>query len=184
MVEEVIVVNRKILLAVLALAVVLLATPYLGLAHATSPTDVLFYVPLWTFGSSGSEYLQVGDSDTWIEHADTYGALAGDIVGAWTAEARWIYHKWVGPIEDPYLLQVGLANGHIVQTVEVTQVMGIGKTGTIKLEFNDVFGMEFGGPWTIRGGTGELEGLQGQGTWIMNFAIFEQVFEGQVHFDP
>jgi len=177
-------VNRKALLIVLTLAVVLLATPYVGMVYATSPTDVLFYVPLWTFGSNGSEYVQVGNSDTWIEHANTYGALAGDIVGAWTAEAYWVYHKWVGPYEDPFLLQTGLTNGHILQTIEVTAVMGMGKTGTIKLEFNDVFGMEFGGTWTIHGGTGELKGLHGQGTWVMNFAIFEQVFEGQVHFDP
>lgn len=47
--EDVIMMNRRLSLAVLALGTVLLAAPYLGTAYATSPALVLFGAPFGAF---------------------------------------------------------------------------------------------------------------------------------------
>jgi hypothetical protein len=178
-------VNRKILLTVLALTAVLLATPYIGMVHAKPPTNILFYVPMEGFGGT-SEIRQTGESDTWISYGSTYGFVEGDIIGEFTADAYWIYHNWVGPVEDPFMLTLERSNGHVVLTINPTTIMGMEKTGTIKLRFNDVYGDEFAGTWVINGGTDELKGVNGQGTWYIDpdYGLFGgQAFEGQIHFD-
>jgi cytochrome c oxidase assembly protein Cox11 len=58
--------NRKILFAVLALAIVLIATPYIGMAYAKPPTNALFYVPMEGFGGTSMEISQAGKSNNWI----------------------------------------------------------------------------------------------------------------------
>ena len=179
--------NRKILLAVLALVAVLLAPLYFGVVNATSPIPVLFENHGLGFGES--EYRQAGNN--WISDASSYGLVTGDIVGEYAGNAHWIYHNWVGPYQDPMMLTVGLVNGHVLVTFDVTEVMGMEKEGTIRLRLNDVFGDEFAGTWVILGGTGELKGLHGQGTWHVELIIVDgqivggyQIFEGYVHFDP
>lgn len=172
--------NRKILLTALVLTTFLLATPYLGIAHATPLTPVLFGVRFDTFGGT-QEYRQAGNN--WIIHANTYSDLIGDIEGSMTAEAYWIFHDWAGPVEDPFMLEVGSVNGHVLLTIDATVD---GKIGTIQIRFNDVTG-ESVGRWVIIGGTEELTGLHGQGIWYgPDFidGVLCQVFEGQIHFDP
>ena len=181
--------NRKILLIILALTAVLLATPYIGMVHAKPPTDVLFYVPMEGFGGTG-EVRQVGNSNNWISYASTFGFLEGDIEGSMTAEAHWIWHfedEWVGPEEDPYMLTVPhSSNGGSVLTVDPDTVMENSVTGTLTLKFV-TRGNEFAGTWVIKGGTGDLKGITGQGTWYIDpeYGLMGgQAFEGKIHFDP
>jgi hypothetical protein len=182
-------VKRKILLMVLALTAVLVATPYVGTVYAKPPTDALFYVPMEGFGGT-QEYRQAGNSNNWIIYGSTYGNLEGDIVGSMTAEARWIWHfedEWVGPELDPFGLTVPYSsNGGSVLTVEPDTVMGNPVTGTLTLKFV-TRGNDFAGTWIIKGGTGDLKGITGEGKWFMDFdyGLFGgQAFEGKIHFDP
>jgi hypothetical protein len=187
--REVIELNRKILLTILALTAVLLATPYIGMVHATLPTDVLFYVPMEGFGGT-AEVRQTGESNNWISYGNTFGFVEGDIIGSMTAEAHWIYHfedEWVGPELDPYMLTVPFrGNGGPVLTIDPDTVMGIPVTGTLTLKFV-TRGNEFAGTWAIQGGTGDLKGIAGQGTWYIDPGyglIGGQAFEGQIHINP
>ena len=180
-------VDKKSLLAVLVLTAVLLAIPCIGMVHAKKPLPISFEAHSLGFGEA--EYRQAGNN--WISDANSYGYLAGDLAGEYAGNARWVYHNWVGPYEDPFMLTVGLASGHGLGTYEITEVMGMEKTGTIKLMWNDVFGNEFAGTWVMYGGTDELKGLHGQGTWHVEYIIVGgqivggyQVFEGQAHLDP
>ena len=136
------------------------------------------------FGGT-SEFRQAGESDTWISYGSTFGFVEGDIVGSFTADAYWIYHDWVGPVEDPFMLTLERGNGHVLLTIDPATVGG--KTGTIKLRFNDVFGDEFAGTWAIFGGADELKGVTGQGIWYIDpgYGLFGgQAFEGQIHITP
>jgi hypothetical protein len=180
-------VDKKSLLAVLVFTAVLLATPYMGIVRATQP--ISFSFEHLALGYGEPEYRQAGKN--WISYASSYGIVTGDIIGEYAGNAHWIYHDWVGPYEDPFMLTVEKGNGNGLGTIDATLVMGMEKTGTIKFRFNDVFGSDFAGTWVFFGGTGDLKGLHGQGTWHVEYIIDDgqivggyQVFEGQAHFDP
>ena len=171
-------------LFIIALTTCLLVTSYVGAVHATLPTPVIFGVRLDSFGGSPPEYIQAGKSDNWILHASTYGDLIGDIEGSMTAEAHWIYHGWAGPVGDPLMTEVKLVGGHVLLTIDASVD---GKMGTIMLKFIDDGHNVWAGTWIIYGGTGQLKGLHGKGTWVIPGMIEGvpcQVFEGQIHFDP
>ena len=180
--------NKKILgIFVVFMLIAMLITPLVGIVQARKPTPISFKNIALGYGEP--EYRQAGNN--WISDASSYGLVTDDIVGEYAGNAYWIYHDWVGPIQDPFMLTVGLVNGHVLATYEVTEVMSMEKTGTIELRFNDVFGGEFAGTWVILGGTGDLKGLHGQGTWHVEYIIVDgqivggfQAFEGQIHFDP
>lgn len=187
--------KKKIsLLTVMSLVTVLLVTSYVGMVNAKPPKDAMFYVPLEGFGGT-NEYQHAGNSNNWILYCSTYGNLEGDIVGTMTAEAHWIWHfedEWVGPEEDPFMqnLPPYISNGGSVLTVDPDTVMGIAVTGTLTIMFVES-GTEFAGTWVIKGGTGDLRGITGQGKWRMEIImvdpttfIGQQVFEGKIHFDP
>ena len=179
--------KRKILFStVIVLTAAILITPQITLVHATAPIPVLF--EHWGLGFGEAEYRQAGNN--WISHASSYGVSTGDIVGEYAGNAYWIYHNWVGPYDDPFMLNVEMVNGHVLGSMDITEIMGIEKTGTILFRLNDVFGDDFAGTWVIYGGTDELKGLHGQGTWHVEFIIVNgqivggyQIFEGQIHFD-
>jgi hypothetical protein len=182
-------VNKKALftVSVLALTVVLLATPHIGIVHAKPPAAVLFYVTMEGFGGTTGETRQAGNSNNWISYASTYGFLEGDIEGSMTAEAHWIWHfedEWVGPEEDPFMLTVPhSSNGGSVLTVDPETVMGIPVTGTLKLMFV-TRGNEFARTWIIQGGTVDLKCITGQGTWYIDpgYGLMGgQAFEGKIH---
>ena len=155
------------------------ATPIVGMVHATPPTPILFGVPFDTFGVTAVEYRQAGKN--WISYANTYGDLIGDIEGNMTADAHWIHHDWVGPYEDPLMEELEWSSGLVLLTIDPDTVMGETVTGTLTLKFTSP-----GDTWVIYGGTGDLKGLHGQGTWGMGIVDgrFCQVFEGKIHFDP
>jgi hypothetical protein len=78
---------------------------------------------------------------------------------------------------NPDLSEIGFSTGGAVLTIDPATVEG--KTGTIVLKFN---ANGLSGNWVLKDGTGELEGLHGQGTWTTGLG--GQVFEGKIHFDP
>lgn len=172
--------NRKILLISLALSSVLLTIPYVGLVSARQPMPVSFGVTLTGIDMETIEYRQNGPN--WIAQYISFGVVSGDIEGSMTGEPYWIFHHWVGPYEDPLMLTVEKGNGHVLLTIDPATV--VDKTGKVVLRFNDVFGIDFAGTWVIIGGTGELKGNHGQGTWSIDFVNGIQVFEGKIHFDP
>ena len=178
---------RKVIAAIpaLALVVVLLATPFIGVTTATKPTSVLFGAPFYSFQSaSPPEYRQNGPN--WVSHGSVTLDLIGDVVGEMKpSDAYWIYRDWIGPEEDPTMLTAAAIHGHVEFTVDPATVAG--KTGTLTIKFNDVIAGTAGGTWVIIGGTGELKSLHGHGTWRSPDFIDGipcQVFEGQIHFDP
>ena len=172
--------NKKALFMVLVIAAVLLATPYVGIVFATPPSPILFGAQIDTLGGT-FEFRQAGNN--WICHGSTYCDFIGDIEGSMTAQAYWIFHNWVGPVEDPFMLEIGSVNGHVLLTIEA---IVDGKMGTIQLRFNAVTS-DSGGTWVIYGGTDELKGLHGYGNWY-SYGVINgvpcQVFEGQIHFEP
>ena len=172
-------------MAVLAFAAVLLATPYIGMVQAKAPTPVLFGAMLTGVDFATMEYRQNGPN--WVAQYISFGYLFGGIEGDFIGEPYWIFHHWVGPYEDPFMLTMERGNGHVLLTVDVTEVMGEEVTGTLTLKFNDVWGSDFAGTWVIVGGTNDLKSLHGQGTWIVPGIVDDiecQAFEGEIHFDP
>ena len=176
--------NRKVLVAVLALVAALLVTPFFAIAHATPPTQVIFGFPLPTFGPGNFPTTYRQDGPNWYSHASVSANVIGYIIGRMTSDTIWIYHDWVGPVLDPTMQQVVDATGHAVITIDPATVGD--KTGTIILKFT-VYPHEFAGNWVLIKGTGELKGIHGQGTFELPGFIGPvpcQLFEGQVHFDP
>jgi hypothetical protein len=175
--------KRKILLlTILTLSVALLATQFTGTVYACrhSSKSVVFGVPFDDFGGT-QEYRQIGRSNNWLVHASTSGTFIGDIEGSFTADAHWLFLDWAGPEEDPTMLNVGAVYGRVLMTINPATVDG--KTGTLKLLFIDSDGDESAGPWMIFGGTGELRGIRGQGTWVIPGFVGGipcQAFEGQI----
>ena len=171
--------NKKVLLTVLALAGVLLAIPYIGMARATPSTAVsgalivTGYVPL--------ETLPRGGSDNVIWKVLLTVEFTGDISGTATYEALWMLHNFVPPDGGPDLA-VNIREKITFETVTV-----LGKSGSLTLEANLCSARPPSKVWlwTILGGTGELANLNGHGTWAPEEpGDLVEFYEGQVHFDP
>jgi hypothetical protein len=173
--KEVLYLNRKIVFAVLALAAVLLAVPYIGIVHAKPSTAVrgaiivTGYVPL--------EILPKGQSGNVVMKGMLTVMFVGDIAGTTNYEAFWMI-RYDGELATG-------ANMHEKITFETATVLG--KSGSLTIEAN----MGSNRPsdaawhWTILGGTGELANLHGHGTWAPeNPGDVVEFYEGQVHFDP
>jgi hypothetical protein len=180
--------NKKIVMLTITLLAVFLMVPSLiGTTQACwwrRPVvceSVSFQIPMEGFGITSYEYRQVGNN--WITHASTYGLFTGDIEGSFTADACWIYYNWVGPDEDPYMLTVGWTNGRVLHTITATTVLGMEKTGTMKLMFI-VNGEEIAGTWIIYGGTGELKGIHGRGTFAQSMDTGVIEFDGKICLHP
>jgi Protein of unknown function (DUF3224) len=168
-------VNRKILLTVLALAVVLLATPYIGMAHATSSTTV-----------SGVDTLLQEDQLKVIPLRDGYQIMVFAVTERWwgdnfdatgsTTKSIWLTYDLVLPPPLPLDYKI-----YIIETLTFQGTV-LGKSGTfimaLYLHFSST---EVGGCWVILSGTGGLAHLRGQGT-ISSPAPYYYTFAGQVHF--
>ena len=114
-----------------------------------------------------------GESDNSVLHISSTGMWTGGIMGSNTGEARWVGHNVLTP--------ESWRNTHNVVTFSSATVMG--KTGGLSIM---TIGKTDGGKWVILGGTDELEGLHGQGTYLQTGAMFGKVsdYEGEIHFDP
>jgi len=158
-------VNRKALLIVLTLAVVILATPYVGMVYATSSITVSGTIVL--VGVIPVEVITKGKSDNQVMIMDLTEDWQGGIEGISTTLAVWIVHGGY---------ETGL-NVHEKLAFETATVMG--KSGSLLLEL-DIEAPD--GHWTIIGGTDELANLHGQGT--LSLAAMPYSYTGQVHFAP
>jgi hypothetical protein len=114
-----------------------------------------------------------GESDNAVLYISSTGSYTGGIIGSFTGEGRWVGHN----IGTPDLSR----NTHNVVTFSAATVMG--KTGGLSIM---TIGKTDGGNWVILGGTDELKGLHGQGTYSATGSMFGKVadYEGEIHFDP
>ena len=173
-------VNRKILLTVLELAVVLLATPYIGIAHATPSATVngtitvlsgtqLKEIPL----SDGNRLYRYAVTEQWSGDIDAVGSTTNSI---------WLTHDLVIPPSGP---PAGLPPpDYTINIFEVLTFQGnvLGQSGTFSMAIYLHFSMtENYGNWVILGGTDGLAHLHGQGT-ESEPAPFTYTYTGQIHF--
>ena len=162
--------KKKILVAVSALAIVLLATPFIGMVCAKPPTTVSGTIELTSYAVL--EARPAGNSDNVILKVDLAEDWHGDIEASGTTVATWIIHNaplLVNP--DAWL------NIHEKLTFQTFTVMG--KSGTVTMELVISKGK---GSWTILGGTGELANLHGHGKLTLETTPY--TYTGQVHFSP
>ena len=160
--------NRRILMIVLALAVVLLATPYIGMVHAKPPTPVSGTIEFTSVVPAGPPKV-AGKSDNRIVMFNIIEVWSGDIEGTGTAEAKWIVHN--APLTNPD----AWVNAHAIISFSDVTVLGMSGSLTIKLSLS---GTE--GQWTIMEGTGGLANVHGEGA----ASTVTMMYTGQVHFDP
>jgi hypothetical protein len=171
--REVIEVNRKILLTVLALSVVLLVTPYIGMVHATSSTtvngtiEVITETPLKTIQlRDGNQIMIFAITEHWIGDIDAIGS---------TTKSIWLTHNLFLPVPPA---------DFTINIVEILTFQGtvLGKSGTFTMAIYLHFSLAPGyGNWVILGGTGGLAHLHGQGT-ISSPVPYSYTYTGQVHF--
>lgn len=89
----------------------------------------------------------------------------------------------VGTLEER-----GVIHGICTLTTGIS-IFGNAKTGTLTLKVHNVIerGDKNGGVWRIVGGTGDLEGLHGEGT--LEVTVFQPpliviAYDGQIHYEP
>jgi hypothetical protein len=167
---EVIELTRKSLFIVLSLAAVLLAIPYIGMAHAKPFTTVSGTIMLTSVAPL--EGRPAGKSDNIIFLFDITEEWSGDIAGTGTTESTWVTHNWVAPMGGP-------DTWFNVYEKLILDATVLGEMGTLTMELI-IVGTE--GRWTILGGTGGLANLHGHGTATLTTTPYS--YTGQVHFDP
>ncbi len=89
----------------------------------------------------------------------------------------------VGSLEER-----GVIHGELTLTTGIS-ILGVSKTGTLTIKLHNVIerGDKSGGVWRIVGGTGDLEGLHGEGS--LELTVFQPpviviAYAGQVHYEP
>jgi hypothetical protein len=167
--------NRKVLLIVLTLAVVLLATPYIGMAHAKPSTTVSGTIAVLS-GFPTIKPVGGANNEIWI--MDLAEEWFGDIAGVGvTPESIWVWHHSFPPMIGPdYTI-------NIHEKLTFHDAMVLGESGDLFMEVilkADITGGS--GHWTILGGTEGLANLHGQGTLSLSTTPYS--YTGQVHFDP
>ncbi len=169
MVEEVILVNRKIPLTVLTLAVALLAAPYVGIVSAKPSTTVSGTIALVVVVPLG--IVPKGKSDNQVMIMDLTEDWQGGIEGISTTIAIWMIHAGLEP---------GVGRGlNVHEKLAFESATVLGKSGSLLMEL-DIEAPD--GHWTIIGGTGELANLRGHGTLTLATAPYS--YTGEVHFEP
>ncbi len=154
----------------MAFAIVLLATPYIGMVHAEPPTAVSGTIDFLSNVPAGPPKV-AGKSDNRIRMRDIVEVWSGDIVGTGTTEAKWIVHNAPVTNPDAWLKAYGI--------ITFADVTVLGRSGSLTIKMV-IAGTE--GHWTIMEGTGELANIHGQGT--ASTATEPYPYTGQVHFDP
>jgi hypothetical protein len=121
-----------------------------------------------------------------FERVRTEDAWTGTILGFGTSDARIFIKDFVmGPPPSS-----GPWNGTIVSQLEGVTVEGHTGDLSLRIKLTTPNGWEYqGGTWLITGGTDELSGLHGSGTWAgggvgpFGTELCTQ-YEGSIHFEP
>jgi len=82
--------------------------------------------------------------------------------------------------------ETGVGHGVVTLTTGIS-VFGVVKTGTLTIKLHNVVaaGDKNGGVWRIVDGTGDLEGLHGEGTLeLVSYPIIVVAYAGQAHYEP
>ncbi len=172
---------KKMIGAILLLGLTLFAfAPTILMVQATKPTEV-----------SGS-YIAIpppisnvvtndGKSDNTKQDLSITVKWQGDITGTGILNIHWINLNDGSPDE------VGIGNG-VLTLISGISISGVAKTGTLTIGLHNVVSMgdKNGGVWRIIDGTGQLEGLHGEGTLELVSYIPKIVvgYTGQAHFEP
>ena len=149
--------NRKVLLIVLTLAVVLLSTPYLGVVYAKPPTAVSGTIQVLPTGILTVKPVGGANNEIWII-IDLAEQWFGDIAGVGvTPESIWVWNHCFPPALGPdYTINV-----HEKLTFEDATVLTESGDMTMEVVLKaDITGLT--GHWTILGGTDRLANLHGQ----------------------
>ena len=162
--------NKKFLATVIALAMVMLTTPFIGMVYAkpSTPvsgtivlTDVVATSPPKVAGNSDNRFIVMAIEEQWD----------GDIVATGTTISYWTVHNaplFVNPDAWVNVHEKLILDGEI-----------LGVSGTVTMELV-VSGTK--GHWTIIDGTGGLANVHGQGK--LSLETMPYSYTGKVHFDP
>jgi hypothetical protein len=162
--------NKKIFGFISFVVVIMLAFLIVSVS-ATKPMHISGSITV--IPSPPQQPEMAGESDNGIVAPVSDIVFAGDITGTGIYSGRWVMHN----IGDPQSIWVNAkGNYEIEATVD-------GKSGTLYLKACSKSGSGKPSTWRIVGGTEELEGLHGQGTFTA-VDLFNYNYVGQVHFDP
>ena len=164
--------NKKILIFAVALMAVVTVTLPVSLVSATKPLPVSFSVTIIPSGPPAAPKM-AGNSDNGFVTPESDIFLTGGISGTGTYSGRWVIHNSGDP-ENVFVTSKG--RYEIEATVD-------DKSGTLYFKACTKTGSGKPSTWRIVGGTGELAGLHGQGTFTA-VDLFNYNYVGQVHFDP
>ncbi len=169
--------NKKVLgIAVFLLALAMLAVP-ISAVYATKPIPVSGTFMLLVGGTITPR--DAGKSTNRIQTiTDVPTLFAGDISGTGYYDSRWVIHNSDDPAASWRM--------NVKSTYTITATVD-GKSGILHFETSGFTLSKHPNGWRITGGTGDLAGLQGQGTFTDNPATpnpFDYIYSGQVHFDP
>jgi len=173
---------KKAVSAFLLLALMLLASASTAITvQASKPTEVSgTYSPLPP--PSQNIVTSDGKSDNTNQDVVLRVNWQGSISGTGTIEMS-STNLNVGTIEER-----GVIHGVCTLTTGIS-ILGDVKAGSLTLKLHNVIehGDKNGGVWRIVGGTGDLEGLHGEGT--LEMTVFQPpliviAYEGQIHYEP
>lgn len=114
-----------------------------------------------------------GKSDNGIAAPQSNVVFTGGIAGTGSYSGRWVMHN----IGDPQSVWVNAKGDYEIEATVNS------KSGTLYLKACTKSGSGKPSTWRIVGGTGELKGLHGQGTFTA-IDLLNYNYIGEVHFDP
>jgi len=159
---------KKVAVVVLAFATVMMVLPFSTVFAGSPMVEVS-----GTIASGGTSTTVVKDAaDNHFLFITTASTWSGGISGSTTGSQTWIAHKYGPP---PEFVNVNVELYFTTATVD-------GKTGTMTIEMNMItFPTHLSdshGTWRIKDAEGALEGLHGEGVWLLG----PNRYEGKVHF--
>jgi hypothetical protein len=168
--------NKKILMLSAVFLAVMLATPYIGIAHAShASSSISVSGTFFPSGIGGTLDIKIVDANLQIwTLSGSPMTWTGGISGAGTYAGKWYFYK----LGTPSFM--GYSDGVWTLSATVNGKVGTLTIRGISLETNSWCK----GCWMIIGGTGELADLHGGGTYSEPGMSGVYAYTGQVHFCP
>jgi hypothetical protein len=161
--------NKKVLVAISFLAIVMMVLPITAVFAASPMIEVSGTI---TSGGAVTPGKTAGENA--FLSIDTASTWSGDISGSTTGFQTWIIHFAQG-YPTPAHININVEIVFTTATVD-------GKTGTMTIEMTMIgyptHPADAHGTWRIKDAAGGLEGLQGGGVWLQA----PNRYEGKVHF--